>query len=353
MSMDKKQRPRVSEEKRALAARDIGEKQKEIDFSVIDYPVEVIVEKFKKDDFYVPDYQRNYIWRPAHKSKFIESVILGLPIPMMFLASMEDGRYEIVDGAQRTQTLEEFVSGDLKLGKLDQLPSLQGFRFADLPPAQQRKFLARDLRLVVLQEDTTVELRQEIFGRVNTTGVKAKAGEVRRGAYSGPFMTMIAGLADRPDFQAICPVSESLRSRREPEELVLRFFAYSDRYKDFKHDVAAFLDDFVEDHREGQQEARFRREFNRMVSFVEEYFPYGCAKTPTAKTTPRVRFEAIAVGVNLALRESPDLVPGSFEWLSSPEFERHTTTHASNSQDRLAGRVEYVRDMLLESGRGR
>ena len=91
-----------------------------------------------------------------------------------------------------------------------------------------------------------------------------------------------------------------------------------------------------------------KTEFDRMLSFVKKYFPFGFAKTSRAKSTPRVRFEAISVGVALALREKPDLVPQSMEWLDSEEFKRHTTTHASNSPARVSGRILYVKNMLLE-----
>ena len=85
-----------------------------------------------------------------------------------------------------------------------------------------------------------------------------------------------------------------------------------------------------------------------MLDFVEKYFPYGFEKTKNAKSTPRVRFEAISVGVALALRKKPDLVPDSMEWLNSDQFKVHTTTHASNSPKRVSGRIEYVRDILLK-----
>lgn len=77
-------------------------------------------------------------------------------------------------------------------------------------------------------------------------------------------------------------------------------------------------------------------------------FGHGFAKTARAKSTPRVRFEAISVGVALALREKPDLVPKSMDWLNSPEFHKHTTTHASNSPARVSGRILYVKNQLLE-----
>ena len=118
----------------------------------------------------------------------------------------------------------------------------------------------------------------------------------------------------------------------------------------FKHDVARFLDEFVRKNQNNFDMKKFAREYDQMLTFVHRYFPAGFAKTQGASSTPRVRFEAIAVGVNLALREEPDLVPQSMDWLNSPEFGVQVTTHASNSGPRLRSRVEFVRDRLL--GRG-
>ncbi|MGN2252530.1 DUF262 domain-containing protein [Frateuria sp. GZRe12] len=337
----------ISPIQKDLADAQIREKQSEVKYDLRDFTVEHIVTKFVADEFYVPEYQRAQVWTNDKRSRFVESIFLGLPIPMMFLADMEDGRFEVVDGVQRMGALEAFTSGDLELSKLERLQALNGFRFADVPLAQRRKFLARALRLVVLEESTTFETRQDIFNRVNTGGESARPSEVRRGAYQGAFMTFLEGCAEDPRFRRLCPITPSLVSRREPLELVLRFFALSERYKAFRHDVAGFLDEFLKDHREEFEEQRFRSEFDRMLDFVQKFFPYGFAKSAIAKTTPRVRFEAIAVGVNLALRARPELIPTSMDWLESDEFKEKTTTHASNSGPRMRGRIEFVRDSLL------
>jgi hypothetical protein len=84
------------------------------------------------------------------------------------------------------------------------------------------------------------------------------------------------------------------------------------------------------------------------MDFVARYFPYGFKKSANANSTPRVRFESLAVGTNLALRAEPDLVPlPVLSWLESDQFQELTTTHASNSAPRLRGRIEFVRDQLL------
>ena len=85
-----------------------------------------------------------------------------------------------------------------------------------------------------------------------------------------------------------------------------------------------------------------------MLTFVENNFPYGFAKSKKAKSTPRVRFEAISVGVALALREKPDMKVNNVNWLDSDEFREYTTSDASNNEGRLKARVEYVRDQLLK-----
>lgn len=337
----------VTEEERKEAEEQIKTIQKEVDYDVRDFTIDYIVQQFQEGMFYIPAYQREYVWREHNKALFIESVILGLPIPFMFVADVEDGRLEVVDGAQRIQTLEEFVSGDLQLNGLEKLDQLNRFTFNDLPDAQQRKLKNRALRIIVLEDTTTKEIRYEIFKRINTTGEPARPSEIRRGAHAGAFMEFVTQCAQTPLLHKLCPISKSLIDRREYEELVVRFFAYSDRYHNFKHDVDKFLDKYVVEHNRKFDRARLEGEFRNMLEFVRLHFQNGFAKNERAKSTPRVRFEAISVGVNLALRKKPDLVPASMEWLKSEEFVKQTTTHASNSQTRLAARVEFVRDKLL------
>ena len=106
-------------------------------YDLRDFTIDYIVQQFQQDLFYVPDYQREFVWDLRRQRRFIESVILGLPIPMMFVADMEDGRLEIVDGAQRIQTLEAFQDDSLQLDGLTRLASLNGFKHSDLPIPQQ------------------------------------------------------------------------------------------------------------------------------------------------------------------------------------------------------------------------
>lgn len=339
----------ITEEQKVTAEEQISSLRKEIDYNTRDYTIDFLIQQFRDDEFYIPDeYQRQYIWSDSDKNRFVESILLGLPIPLMFFSDTEDGRCEIIDGAQRTQAMEEFMSGDLILSDLKKLTSLNGFSYNDIPAYFRKKFDKTNMRIIVLSDDTSLEIRQEIFNRINTTGREANASEIRRGSFRGPFMDFLMACTKDPLFVEVCPISETMAKRYEQLELVIRFFAFLDHYQEFTHRVDSFLDEYIESTKDSFNQAKMKSEFDAMLRFVKEYFPYGFAKTAKAKSTPRVRFEAIAVGVALALRAKPDLTPKSMEWLESEEFLRHTTTHASNSPARVSGRILYVKDKLLE-----
>lgn len=345
--MAKKINKPISSEQRLKADAQIKDLQKQIEYDTKDYTVELIVSKFEKNEFFIPGYQRKFIWKDNNKALFVESVLLGLPIPFMFFGDSEDGRMEIIDGAQRIQTLVAFIRGDLVLSTLPKLSDLKGFKFSDLSEVQQRRFKNRTMRVIVLDEATPNSLRQDIFNRINTSGIKAKESEIRRGSYPGRLTDFIDKCAKDDLFIKLCPVTESQANRRERFELVLRFFAYVNEYTRFEHLVADFLDDFLVTHLNTFDEQLYLEEFNRALRFVDKHFEYGFAKSKTAETTPRVRFEALSVGVALALRVAPELDVSSVNWIDSQRFKELTTSDASNNQGKLKERVEYVRDELL------
>lgn len=338
----------VNQEDRMAADEQIKALQRQITYDTKDYTVELVVQKFSKDDFFIPDYQRGFVWKEKNKSSFIESVLLGLPIPFMFFADCEDGKLEIIDGAQRVQTLVSFVNNKLVLSHLPKLTLLQGFTFSDLSSAQQRRFLNKALRIIVLEESTPKDIRQDIFNRINTSGIPAKESEIRRGSFPGHLTDFIDQCAENSLFIKLCPVTKDQQTRRERFELLLRFFAYANDYLLFDHAVKSFLDDYLVANQDSFDETAYREEFERVLNFVEKHFPCGFAKTKKATTTPRVRFEAISVGVALALRHDPTLTVVNVDWLDSDMFKELTTSDASNNQGKLKERVEYVRDQLLK-----
>ena len=340
---------KVTPEQVEAAERQLKELQRQVEYDTKDYTLELLLDKFEKGDFYIPDYQRQFVWKPNNRSLFIESVLLGLPIPFMFFAGCDDGRLEIIDGAQRMQTLREFVKRKMKLSKLAKLTELDGFVFEDLSTATQRKFLNRTFRVVVLDEKTTTDIRQDLFNRINTSGVKASDSEVRRGSYPGKLTSYIEKCCKNELFVALCPISKNKAVRQERFELVLRFLAYLNDYKHFEHEVNPFLNDFLAKNLDSFDEQQYETDFIGMLNFVQKHFQFGFAKSQNATTTPRVRFEAISVGVALALRAYPNLEVKNVDWLNSEEFKVLTTSDASNNEGKLVARVEYVRDRLIEA----
>jgi Protein of unknown function DUF262 len=236
---------------RTPAEIDAAEKQiiaqlKDVRYVVREYPTEVVVQKYLKgrsadeNEVYVPDYQRELIWPERHKSRFIESLLIGLPIPFLFVADVGDeedpdksGRLEIVDGVQRIRTLAEFMTGNLALSNLDRLSKLNGFTFNDLPLSRQRRFRRATLRLIELTEAVTEDVRREMFDRINSGSVKLEAVEVRRGMEPGPFLELVTELAADALLHQLAPISEGLRKRFEYEELVTQFFAFVNCYEDY------------------------------------------------------------------------------------------------------------------------
>ncbi|MDL2317691.1 DUF262 domain-containing protein [Eubacteriales bacterium OttesenSCG-928-A19] len=343
---------KITQQQKTKAEAQLKELQRSVDYDTKDFTVEHLIAKFLKGDFFVPDYQRKFVWADTDRASFIESVLLGLPIPFMFLGDCEeDGKMEIIDGVQRINTLTSFSKNELELRGLPKLTELNGFRFNDLSEAQQRRFNNRTLRIIVLDENTPNELRQDIFSRVNRSGKRVNDSEFRRGAYPGRLTNFIDQCANDPLFVTLCPVTDNQKKRHERFELLLRFFAYVNDYESFEHKVSAFLDSFLTTNQNTFSEEEYTNEFRKMCVFVERTFPNGFAKTESATTTPRVRFEAIAVGSALALRVHPDLVVHDISWLNSKKFEEYTTSDASNNQGKLKRRVEYVRDCLLEGAK--
>lgn len=110
----------VEDASRAEAA--IADLERTVKFLVTDYTVEFLAGKVREEEYYVPEYQRELTWNDDAQSRFIESLLMGLPIPFLFLWQAEDGRLEIVDGSQRLRTIVRFMDDGFALRNLKLLP---------------------------------------------------------------------------------------------------------------------------------------------------------------------------------------------------------------------------------------
>jgi len=348
-----KVRSKFSDEELIAIQEQVDEETGLYDYITKDYPFEVIYSKYGEEDnldktLYVPSYQREFVWNIEKRSRFIESVLLGVPLTPFLVSEDENGRLEIIDGSQRIRTLIAFYDDIFRLRKLTKLTNLNSAKFKDIPKKIQRYFENRDFKIIIVDEAND-EIKRDIFNRVNTSSEKLTDSEIRKGAYAGSFYNMILELKDDEKFRQVCPVSSQKESRGEYEELILRFFAYKDQYKEFKHDVAIFLNEYLAEMNETEFiKDDYINEFNKMVQFIDTNFPYGFRKDEKNQSIARVRFEAISVGVFLALQENPTLENPNMEWLYSEGFKIQTTSDASNNPNRLQNRIEFVRDGLLD-----
>jgi hypothetical protein len=192
-----------------------------------------------------PEYQRLFRWDPTRKTRFIESLLLNIPIPPIFVFSGEGGRWELIDGLQRISTVLEFM-GDLvdaenqAVGPFipngtDLLPSLQGKRWPqvgdepgdhDLEEAHQLSIRRARIRIEILGQETDPEIKFELFQRLNTGGANLSEQEIRnciivsinRQAYHH-----LHEMATNPDFIALATVGEERAKRQFAVELAVRF----------------------------------------------------------------------------------------------------------------------------------
>lgn len=347
------------EQLQATAEEQISAQQKEFDFDIREFPVELIYSKFTlgssedKSEMFVPDYQRELVWSDYQQSRFIESILLNLPIPYIFVADVANGdnagRLEIVDGSQRIRTIVRFLDNELTLGDLKRLDSLNGFKFENLAYPRQLRLKRKTIRMIEMMGHSDEDARREMFDRLNTGGTRLEEMETRFGTQDGPFLQLVRDLAGYHLFRELCPVSAAREKRREYEELVLRFFAYDEKYLEFSHSVEEFLSDFLrEKNNSGFNTEEYETKFVNMLQFVRTYFTNGFKKNPNNLSVPRIRFETISVGVAQALKVEPNLIPENVDvWLESKEFKIHTRSDASNSRPKVKARIEFVKDELL------
>jgi uncharacterized protein with ParB-like and HNH nuclease domain len=354
----------ITNEKKENAEIEIRNKRKPVDYNTIEYPIEVLVDKYlngkdeDKNELFIPDYQREMAWDEDKQSKFIESVLLGLPLPYVFVADISESedlaRLEIIDGTQRIRTLARFIKNELTLNNLKKLESLNGFTFNDLPLPRQRRFQRTTIRMVQLTEEADEEVRRDLFERINTGSVELNEMEKRRGSKPGKFLNLIEELSKQQSFLQLCSFTETEIKKRDPQEFVLRFFAFLNNYHNYSgKKVHEFLDDYLEQENNSNvlNIGVMRDEFNLMLDFVQKHFPNALHIHRKVKSryepTTRIKFESISVGIALALRKNKELIPKSISFLDSKEFQEYTKSDGSSSQNKVIRRIEYVRDRLL------
>lgn len=169
-----------------------------------------------------PDYQRKYVYDDKRASCLIESILIGIPIPVIYLAEEEDGVYSVIDGQQRITSFVRFLKNEFPLTGLKRLKSLNGLYFRQLEKSLQRRLSLKPLSTVCIERDSQ-NLKYEIFSRLNLGAVKLRDQEVRNCIYRGKFNDMLKEIANTNTYLPILFHDEN--TRYSYEERILRFFA--------------------------------------------------------------------------------------------------------------------------------
>lgn len=198
-----------------------------------------------------PDYQRNYVWDNKKASKLVESIILNVPIPVIYVSEEKDSSWSVIDGLQRLNSLKRFFEGKFKLSGLEILAELNKCDFKSLPAKASRMLKNGLLRIVMVTADSNDEIKYDIFMRLNTGSVHLNEQELRNCLYRGKLNTFIQEEAKNPQWLAMLGLNEP-HKRMADRELLLRFITLSmNRNKEtgeingYKGNMKSFMNVFM------------------------------------------------------------------------------------------------------------
>jgi hypothetical protein len=233
---------------------------REIRTTAVDFSFGELLNLHNDDEIIIrPEYQRLFRWTIEQRSRLIESIILGLPIPPIFLIEGDDGVLELIDGLQRTSSVLQFLDHsairepELVLSGCDIIPKLNGMRFKDIPLAVRLKVKRSPIRATIINKSGDAFVKYEMFKRLNTGGTLLAAQEIRNCSSrmvdgGDKFYDAIQEMAQLKAFiEATSRLPDSFKEKRDDEELVLRFFAVTIYRDHFKGNIEAWLDALMED----------------------------------------------------------------------------------------------------------
>jgi Protein of unknown function DUF262. len=214
----------------------------ELDIKEVHMQVVTLLRRKEQDKIVIPPFQRNQVWKPQQKSRFIESLILNIPIPPFYISQDLEGKMIIVDGLQRSSAIFDFLNGDYSLVGLEALPSLNGCSYNELPNDLQARIEDRELLLYVLKPTVPMAIVYDIFNRINSNGTPLTRQEIRNCIYIGKATTLLAELAATVEFRSA--IGNGIPSlRMKDREAILRFLAFSNpkAIEEYKGEMDDFL----------------------------------------------------------------------------------------------------------------
>lgn len=257
-----------------------------VTYSGQDFDVEGLVRRLDRGDVVIPSFgatqddietagfQRGFVWSRPQMDRFIESLLLGYPIPGIFLVRQSDGRMLVLDGQQRLRTLQYFYSGTYedRVYRLNKVAtSFTGLSYEDLP-AEQRRSIDNTFitaTIVTAQPDAdNMDAVYQIFERLNSGGTQLTAHEIRVALFAGPIIDFLEDLNRGPDWRALYGKKNA---RIRDQELIARILALYLDSEHYARPLKNFINDFLKKNRalvkdETQEAGRLFQETSKLLN---------------------------------------------------------------------------------------
>ncbi len=325
-----------------------------------DYDVDGLVRRMGKGDIIVPSFdpefqgtgevrafQRAFVWRPTQMSRFIESLLLGLPVPGIFLVRDRSNKLLVLDGQQRLRTLRMFydgIVGEKKFRLTNVQEPFKGLTYDELEPEDRRRLDDSIIHATVLRQESksgTQNAVYSIYERLNTGGSPLQPQEIRIALFAGPFLAGISLLNQDEHWRNLFgPQSPRFRDH----ELILRVLALFEKQADYYRPLKAFLNDYLEEKREDTIDVDVKGLgwfFLRSVQLIDDHLGKQAFRPERAVNAAYV--DSIAVAMMHRLTKGDDIDPtrliAAFEGLKQDEAFRQATLSNTSSVDSVEERI--------------
>lgn len=271
-----------------------------------DLSIQTLAERWTAEELVLPEIQREYVWDNPRASRLVESLLLNIPIPVLYFAETEEGRWEIFDGQQRILSVVRYINNEFRLSGLLVLAELNGKRFHQLPDREKRFLKSRMMRAVVIAIDSHPNMKFEIFERLNTGAVVLNAQELRNSLYRGTFNALLRELVKDSQYRTAIGTA-SPRKRMVDEEFALRFFALSAGLGNYRPPLKKFLNEYMRGVQDAspKQIGALRARFDATVAPIvavwgaNAYRQTNARGSATERTPNRALFDAQMVAFDL------------------------------------------------------
>ena len=227
-----------------------------------------------------PEYQRNYVASVQIASRLVESILLDVPIPVIYLAEEMDGTFSVIDGQQRLTSFLSFVDGkfpngdEFKLSGLRVISDLNRKKYEQLDKELQTKIKTTTLHSIIIKKESNEDIKFEIFERLNTGSTKLNEDELRNTVYRGPFVKLLAELSENTLFHSLVK-KDNFKSRMIYRGMILRFLAISEKsYLNYKASMKQFCNKELRDNRNitPQKAKEYKERFEHCLDLVKIVF---------------------------------------------------------------------------------